>query len=219
MSAFMGYDAWINSRFGVIMTNMNNIFGNNFLHGKTILELGAGHGDFGYKFYELGMDVTCIEGRPENLEILNQKYPFFTSKLGDMDKELIEKHYNVILHAGLLYHMKNIVKNLENCLKNCDIFILETENIDSDDDNDSIVMIYENASIGCVASSLINSDCTNYSSRTTRKFLENIFIQHNFKFILLDSHLANWMRYVYDWKVTNSKSTNALRSIYIAYKI
>lgn len=219
MSTFMGYDEWINSRFGVIMTAMNNIFGNNFLHGKTLLELGAGYGDFGYKFYEIGMDVTCIEGRIENLTILKQKYPFFTSNLGDMDKELIEKHYNVILHAGLLYHMKNIVQNLENCLKNCDIFILETENIDSDDDNDNIVMIYENASVQCAASSLINSDCTNYSSRTTRKFLENIFIQHNFKFILLDSHLANCMGYVYDWKVTNSKSTCALRSIYIAYKI
>jgi hypothetical protein len=165
------------------------------------------------------MDVTCIEGRSENLEVLKQKYPFFNSMLGDMDKELIQNHYNVILHAGLLYHMKNIVNNLENCLQNCDILILETENIDSDEDSDSIVMIYENSSSDCGASSLLNSDCTNYSSRTTRKFLESMFIKHNFKFVLLDSPEANSFCYVYDWKVTNSKSTHALRSIYIAYKI
>jgi hypothetical protein len=114
--------------------------------------------------------------------------------------------------------MKNIERNLENCLQNCDIFILETENIDSDDDADNIVMILENVSSICNASSLTNSDCSDYSSRTTRKYLENIFVKNKFKFLLLDSEEANDMGYIYDWKVTNSKKTTFLRSIYIAYK-
>lgn len=74
------------------------------------MELGTGYGDFGYKIYELDMNVTFIEGRQENLEILRQKHPYFTSKLGDMDKQVIEEKYDVILHCGLLYHMKNIEK-------------------------------------------------------------------------------------------------------------
>ena len=218
MSHFNGYDKWIASRFNVIITALNNMFGKQFLNGKNLLELGAGHGDFGYKFYELGANITCIEGRPENLKVLQQKYPFFYSKLGDMDKELIQTNYDIILHAGLLYHMKNIVSNLENCLQKCNLLILETENIDSTDDNDDIVMMLENGSSVCAASSLTNSDCTDYSSRTSRKFLENIFTKNNFKYILLDSSEANCRGYIYDWKVTNSKRNMFLRSIYIAYK-
>jgi hypothetical protein len=216
--AFKNYDIWINNRFNVIINAINNQFGDNFLKNKSILELGAGYGDFGYKFYELGMNVTCIEGRNENLEILQKKHPYFISFLGDMDKEVIKEKYDVILHCGLLYHMKNIEKNLENCLQNCDIFILETENIDSTEDSDDIVMVLENGSSKCAASSLLNSDCTDYSSRTTRKYLEKIFQKNNFKFLLLNSSDSNTSDYIYDWKVTNSKKMYALRSIYIAYK-
>ena len=123
MSVFNNYKTWINSRYNVIIKGINKVFGENFLHGKTLLELGAAHGDFGYKFYELGMKITCIEGRPENLAILRNKHPYFTSILEDMDRYHIEQKYDIILHAGLLYHMKNIERNLENCLQNCDIFI------------------------------------------------------------------------------------------------
>lgn len=194
--AFNNYNIWINNRFSVIYNEITNLFGIDFLKNKSLLELGAGYGDFGYKFYELGVNVTCIEGRLENLEILQQKHPYFTSLLCDIDKEYINQKYDIILHCGLLYHMKNIEQNLENCLQNCDVFILETENIDSDEDSDNIVMVLENSSSICQMSSLINSDCTNYSSRTTRKYLENIFERHNFKFVLLDSSEANG--YVYD---------------------
>ena len=215
---FENYDVWIQNRFNVIIKEINNIFGMNYLNSKTLLELGAGYGDFGYKFYELGMNVTCIEGRNENLSILKNKHPYFTSILGDMDKIIIEKKYDVILHCGLLYHMKNIEKNLENCLQNCDLFVLETENIDSVEDNDDIVMVLENGSSTCPMSSLVDSDCTNYSSRTTRKYLEKIFKKHNFNFVLIDSSEANAIGYKYDWKVTNSKALSNLRSIYIVYK-
>jgi 2-polyprenyl-3-methyl-5-hydroxy-6-metoxy-1,4-benzoquinol methylase len=217
MANFGGYDSWINNRFNVIIYAINNIFGHNFLQNKSILELGAGYGDFGYKFYKLGMNVTCLEGRIENLNILQQKHPYFESELADLDKYIISNKFDVILHAGLLYHMKNITYNLENCLAKCDIFILETENIDSTEESDDIVMIHENGS-SCAMSSLENSDCTNYSSRTTRKFLENIFIKNGFEYVLLDSPEANTMGYKYDWKVENTKNILFLRSIYIAYK-
>jgi hypothetical protein len=102
---------------------------------------------------------------------------------------------------------------LESCLQNCDIFILETENIDSEEDSDDIVMVIENGSSHCPMSSLPDSDCTDYSSRTTRKYLESIFKKHNFKFELLNSSEANWACYKYDWTPTNSKRINCLRSI------
>lgn len=215
---FDNYDTWINNRFSVIINVINSIFGIDYLKSKSLLELGAGYGDFGYKFYQLGMDITCIEGRSENLEILQKKHPYFTSFLGDMDKYMIQQKYDVILHCGLLHHMKNIEQNLENCLQNCNMFILETENIDSDEDADDIVMVLEGTSATCAMSSLDNSDCTNYSSRTTRKFLEKIFRKNNFTYVLLTSSDANTMGYKYNWTVTNSKEMSFLRSIYLVYK-
>lgn len=215
---FETYDVWIHNRFNVIHKGITQLFGPNFLQNKTLLELGAGYGDFGYKFYQQGMNVTCIEGRTENLEILQTKHPYFTSFVGDLDKQYITQKYDVILHCGLLYHMKNIERNLNNCLQNCDMFILETENIDSVEDKEDIVMIPENSSSDCPMSSLVNSDCTNYSSRTTRKYLEKVFKMHNFNFVLLDSSESNTMGYKYDWTVTNSKQIYFLRSIYLVYK-
>ena len=37
--------------------------GFDFFKGKKILELGAGHGDIGAFFAELGADVLCLDGR------------------------------------------------------------------------------------------------------------------------------------------------------------
>ena len=218
MSQLDNYTQWVNSRFKVIIEFINNKFGESFLNGKTMLELGAGYGEFGNKFYEKGAILTCWEGRKENLDILEQKHPQFTSKLVDIDKTRIEDNYDIILHAGVLYHIKNVLENLENCLEKCNVLILETENIDSTEDNNNIVMIYENESHTCDTSSLINSECTNYSSRTTRKFLESVFIKHNFKFILLNSPISNCNGYIYNWTVKNTKNTRCLRSIYVAYK-
>ena len=85
--SFDGYDIWINNRFNVIINTINNVFGADYLKGKTLLELGAGMGDFGYKFYEKGMNVTCLEGRNLSLDILQSRYPYFESRLCDLDKD------------------------------------------------------------------------------------------------------------------------------------
>jgi hypothetical protein len=79
-------------------------------------------------------------------------------------------------------------------------------------------MVLENCSYHCPTSSLPDSDCSDYSSRTTIKYLERIFEKNNFKFVLLDSSEANMFCYKYDWKITNSKQIYYLRIIYVAYK-
>ena len=49
-----------------------SIYGSDWFKGKSILELGACHGDIGIEFIKLGAEVTFCDIREENLnEIIN----------------------------------------------------------------------------------------------------------------------------------------------------
>ncbi len=209
------YKKWVENRFYSIDKELTLIFGDNFLKNKTLLELGAYDGNFGNKFYEKGAIVTCYEGRQENLNQLKALHPQFDSYLFDMDKTKIDKKFDIILHAGLLYHMKNVKESLINSLQKCDVLILETENIDSDEME--IDIEFEGASQTCNVSSLTDSDLTDYVSRTSRNYLEKIFEDNGFNFRLVSNPISNTYPYQYDWISSNSKSKHALRSIYIAW--
>jgi hypothetical protein len=209
------YRRWVDNRFYSIDTELTIIFGDDFLKNKTLLELGAYDGNFGNKFYQKGAIVTCYEGRQENLDQLKVLHPQFDSYLVDMDKTKVDKKFDIILHAGLLYHMKNVEDSLINSLQNCDVLILETENIDSDDME--IDIEFEGSSQTCNVSSLTDSDLTDYVSRTSRNYLEKIFEDNGFNFKLVSNSKSNTHPYQYDWVSSNSKSKYALRSIYIAW--
>ena len=56
------YDKWRLVRINKVL----ELFGVDYFKGKKILELGAGHGDMGAFFCELGANVLCLEGRLEN---------------------------------------------------------------------------------------------------------------------------------------------------------
>lgn len=214
------YKKWVENRFVSIYNEITLIFGDDFLKNKTLLELGAYDGNFGNKFYEKGAIITCYEGRKQNIDLLKSLHPEFESELIDIDKVKINKKFDIILHAGLLYHIKNVEDNLINCLENCDVFILETENIDSTDTE--IDIQYEGLSEISEVSSLPDSDLTNYVSRTSRKFLEKTFENNGFNFKLVLNTVANIYPYRYDWVTSNTKLVKnsdgtAFRSIYIAW--
>jgi hypothetical protein len=59
-------------------------------------------------FYELGSIVTSSDIRKEHLDIVAQKYPNIKTLLFDGDNDSIQDKYDIILHWGLLYHLKEI---------------------------------------------------------------------------------------------------------------
>ena len=65
---------------------------------------------------------------------------------------------------------------------------------------------------------LVDSDCTNYSTRTTCKYLEELFTKKNFKYKLLRWDIKSNLGYNYDWNVMNTKTHFFMRSIYVVYK-
>ena len=79
--------------------------------GKRVLELGAGIGDHTAYYLDRGCHVTSAEARPENLEVLRNRYsgPGMTIVPMDLDSpsEIHGKPFDVVHCYGLLYHLKN----------------------------------------------------------------------------------------------------------------
>jgi 2-polyprenyl-3-methyl-5-hydroxy-6-metoxy-1,4-benzoquinol methylase len=87
------------------------------LHNRTVLEVGAGIGDLTTFFLDRGCTVHATEGRPENYEILRQRFadtPRCTTALLDLDPpppssaaRSSANRYDILACYGLLYHLSN----------------------------------------------------------------------------------------------------------------
>lgn len=77
--------------------------------GKSVLELGAGIGDHTSFFLDRGCSVTLTDGREDNLEVMQVRYPSLPSFLLDMETcEAADMPAHQIVYAyGLLYHLSD----------------------------------------------------------------------------------------------------------------
>lgn len=121
---------WRKSRINKLVS----ILGKDWFPRKSILELGCGFGHIGNELIKLGCEVTFAEGRKEYIPIIKKYNPESEVILLDNDKPWdIQKQFDLIIHWGLLYHLKQWGKDLMNCLRHTKLISLETEVIDSDD--------------------------------------------------------------------------------------
>ena len=101
-----------------------SVMGNEWFEGKTILELGTAHGLIGRHFEKLGATVTYADGRQELLDAIDT----------DSEKLLInhneewsyDRKWDLIIHFGVLYHVKDFRKDLEWAFNHSDTMWLET---------------------------------------------------------------------------------------------
>jgi hypothetical protein len=105
-----------------------SIYGSDWFKGKSILELGACHGDIGIEFIKLGAEVTFCDIREENLNeirdkitnpniiILNQNRPYN-----------LKTKFDLVLHLGTLWHLENWYNDLYYAMQHSDQMILETK--------------------------------------------------------------------------------------------
>ncbi len=206
------YNAWTVSR----MNTIKKYFAPEYFKSKTLLELGCGVGHNGNKFYELGADVTSCDGRKDYLTIVNKLYPHIKTLIMDCDKDNIQDKYDVILHWGLLYHLNEIELHLENVAQKCDVLLLESVVVDSDDD----ILIVSHES-GYDQACNNNKGCRPSQSHVERLLKKNGF---NFKLIkddMLDAeiHLYNWeCKNTNAWEVSRGNMTYSLRRFWICWK-
>lgn len=122
---------WRESRIDKLIS----ILGIDWFNGKKILELGCGFGHIGHELIKYGCDVSFAEGRNQFIEVIKKNNPESKVYLIDNDENWMLNHrFDLVLHWGLLYHLKNWKQDLKNCLWHSPMICLETEVVDSDDD-------------------------------------------------------------------------------------
>src|SRR5712671_7567734 len=119
-------------------------YGIHFFRGKSVLELGAGYGGIGAVFAGVGAQVTCVEGREKNTRVIRERYPHLDAHTFDLSTGWPKPngHYDVIIHFGVLYHLRNPEENLRAACRHGTHLILETEVCNSDDPN-KLVLVNE----------------------------------------------------------------------------
>lgn len=102
-----------------------SILGKNWFPGKSILDVGCGHGNNGKRLAALGARVTFTDGRPQYvLDIQREGFPAFVM---DNDKEwTVAGPFDLIIHWGLLYHLNDWKRDLRCALERTPLLCLET---------------------------------------------------------------------------------------------
>jgi hypothetical protein len=85
----------------------------------------------------MGADVTCLEGRREQVAFAKLKHRAVRNlRIEQCDLEGDFSHYgrfDLLLHFGLLYHLKNVDEHMRTCFGLADDIVLETVVCDSRD--------------------------------------------------------------------------------------
>ena len=174
-----------------------NYYGEGWFKNKKILELGCGYADIGYAFYQLGAVLTVNDAREEHLDIVRKRYPFFKVVKCDLDKDWnFDDYYDFMIHAGILYHLKNYEQNLINCFKNCDNMFLEANVSDSNDEN---FVFY-------LSESGYDQSFNGIGSRPSEKNIEKIIIDNGLKFERWFKKELNTEKNIFDWEIKNTKN-------------
>lgn len=118
------YTAWQKSRIDKIVS----IFSREYFVGRTVLELGCGYGDIGAAFRDMGAFVTLADGRPEYVTKIRARHKGIEVIRLDQDGYWdLDRKFDVILHMGVLYHLRNWQSDLQSTLNHSGLVILETE--------------------------------------------------------------------------------------------
>jgi hypothetical protein len=202
------YSIWRQRR----LTTIQDEYSPRFFEGKTLLELGAGYGDIGAWFAALGAKVTCLEGRAENVKVIQERYAFMTAMQHDLNQGLPGTElYNIIIHLGVLYHLANPERALRDSCQRCEHLILETEVADSDDPK-FVGIVREHAYIYDQA--LNGTGC-----RPSPAWVERILTEEGFEFRRLEDGRCNWGLHEYDWPLLNTgRHQNGRRRMWFANK-
>jgi hypothetical protein len=199
------YVGWTESRFRGLMKYINK----EYFYGKTVLELGAGHGHNGNEMFKLGAIVTSSDASSDHIHNLNKLYPHIKTQIIDAVNDKIVEKFDIILHWGLLYHLSEIESHLKNVCENCNLLLLETEVSDSYDN-----LFY------------ITTDENGYDQAFNKKgirpsptYVEKILQNNGFNFFMVKDSILNYDIHNYDWEITDSKMwRHGLRRFWICWK-
>jgi hypothetical protein len=177
---------------------------------RTLLELGAGHGDFSQYFTDKGFLCTAAEGRLEHVDWMRKNTQIFSIVQFDAEKPWLEKNsYDVILHFGLLYHLERPLDNLAWTIDHLDfnVMFLETEVANYHDPEFTLVL----------RESGPDQALNNIGGRPTSSGIEALLESRNLDWVRMDQPELDSGIHHYSWKESEIKYTwsNGLRRFYV----
>lgn len=186
------YPGWTEKRIKVILKH----YGAEWFKGKNVLELGCGFAMFGNFCHLLGANVTVSDARAFHLQTVMERYPYLRVVQADLNCEFPfkDRHWDLILHLGVLYHLEEFVKNLELCCAQCSHMVLDTAVIDSSDP-DYFMTTYSNG---------YDQAIDFIDSRASPAYIEGVLKRCGMDFEMQTSDL-NFSFHKYDWPITDSK--------------
>lgn len=98
--------------------------------GKSILELGAGIGDYTQWLMGQGASVIAVEARIENIAVFLDRVPNVPVARMNLDSPngaLSGMHFDVVMGYGLLYHLQDPRVVLKWVSERCGMAIFETQ--------------------------------------------------------------------------------------------
>ena len=118
------FGGWFNHWRKVRVKKIEDVLGQDWFKGKKILELGAGFGNVGLYFKSLGADVTMTDARNECLEVILKKDKDANVILLDQDSKWeLPEQYDLIIHFGLSYNLKNWKQDLISTINHSRLYV------------------------------------------------------------------------------------------------
>jgi SAM-dependent methyltransferase len=183
------YDEWRERRIAAIQDH----YGTDFFSGKSLLEVGCGYGDIGAAFSRLGANVTCSDAVPGHLKEVARRYPGIKTTRADLDGPWPFETFDICVHLGLLYHLRDPEASLRAAVQHSSILILETV-VNFSDDPYSIDLIQESG---------YDQAWGGTGSRPSGAFVERVLTETGCTFERITDDRCNSGYHRYDWSTAN----------------
>lgn len=108
------------------------------LRGRTVLEVGAGAGDYSSFFVDRGCRMTITDVRPELLAYLRRRYPEQDVQSLDLEApaRLTAAPFEVVLCYGVLYHLQHPAQAIAYLSECCgDLLLVSSQVLQGDSDS------------------------------------------------------------------------------------
>jgi len=193
------YKAWRMKRVRKLM----EVYGIEF-DGKRILELGAGIGDIGSIFAELGAEVLGLEGRKVNCNLANLRFrnlDNYSIIQYNLEEDFSQfGRFDLIINFALVEVIERFEPLLECCMKISNTIFLETMVCDS---TDPYKVLYEDMP----ASQYGDWPLSGKSPRPSPACIERLFTDKGFAVHQHFDKDLNSYPHVYNWSHQNNDST------------
>ena len=180
-------------------------------HGKRVVELAGGYGEISGFFAALGADVTCVEGRRHNITISRLRWREFkniTFIERDLEADFSDLgRFDLAIHFGLLYHIRNLEGNLSSTAAIADDIVLETEVVDSLDPR-TVVLVPQDKRHHDRSLEGVGSRCSPF-------YIKEFFEQRGFDVEIITDPFLNIVQHHYSWQHKNDgRSRDGMRRFF-----